>query len=176
MRRWLPERRIIFVGDGSYSVLELLLATGRQQITVITRLRLDAGLYAPAPPLKSRGSGRTGRPRVKGAKLPTLEQIAADPKTPWTTVRVPRWHSQGEREVEIVSACCLWYNHGLIVPLRWVLIRDPRGKFKPQALLCADQTTDPTQVLAWFVQRWQLEVTFQEAPAHLGGSDPTSME
>ena len=81
---------------------------------------------------------------------------------------VPRWYSQGEREVEIVSACCLWYNHGLIVPLRWVLIRDPRGQFKTQALLCTEQTTDPVQILSWFVQRWQLEVTFQEVRTHLG--------
>ena len=168
VRRWQPDRPIVFVGDGRYSVSELLLAVGRQQITVVTRLRLDAGLYAPPPPPKSRGSGRTGRPRVKGAKLPTLEQIAADPTTLWTTIRVPRWYSQGEREVEIVSACCLWYNHGLIVPLRWVLIRDPRGQFKTQALLGTEQATDPVQILDWFVQRWQLEVTFQEVRAHLG--------
>ncbi len=168
VRRWLPHREIVFVGDGSYSVLELLLAAKKQHITVVTRLRLDAGLYAPPPAPKPKGNGRTGRPRVKGEKLPTLEQIADDPNTRWTTICVPRWYSQGQREVEIVSACCLWYNHGLIVPLRWVLIRDPRGKFKTQALLCTDPHTDPVQILAWFVQRWQLEVTFQEVRTHLG--------
>ena len=168
VRRWLPARQIVFVGDGSYSVSELLLAAKRQQITVVTRLRLDAGLYAPPPPPKPKGSGKTGRPRVKGDKLPTLAQIAADANTVWTTVRVPRWYSQGERAVEIVSGCCLWYNHGLIVPLRWVLVRDPRGQFRTQALLCTEQTTDPVQILSWFVQRWQLEVTFQEVRTHLG--------
>jgi hypothetical protein len=168
VRRWLPQRPIIFVGDGSYSVLELLLTAIEQQITLVTRLRLDAGLYAPAPPKKPKGAGRKGRPRLKGAKLPTLAQVAADPTTEWTRVQVPRWYSQKAREVEIVSGCCVWYNHGLLAPIRWVLVRDPRGQFKTQALLCTDLLADPVQILSWFVQRWQLEVTFQEVRTHLG--------
>ena len=55
-----------------------------------------------------------------------------------------------------------------IVPLRWVLIRDPLGKFDPQALLCTNLITTPTQIVEWFVLRWQLEVTFEEARTHLG--------
>jgi hypothetical protein len=54
------------------------------------------------------------------------------------------------------------------VPLRWVLVRDPKGKFKPQALLCTDLKADPKKILSWFVMRWQLEVTFQEVRRHLG--------
>jgi len=52
--------------------------------------------------------------------------------------------------------------------LRWVLIRDPLGEFKAQALLCTDLDTTPVQIVEWFVLRWQLEVTFEEARAHLG--------
>ena len=54
------------------------------------------------------------------------------------------------------------------MPLRWVLIRDPQGRFATQALLCTDLAVAPAQILAWFVQRWQLEVTFEEARRHLG--------
>ena len=54
-----------------------------------------------------------------------------------------------------------------MVPLRWVLIRDPAGTFEPQALLSTDLARAP-QIVEWFVLRWQLEVTFQEARAHLG--------
>ena len=54
------------------------------------------------------------------------------------------------------------------MPLRWVLIRDPQGRFATQALLCTDHAVAPAQILAWFVQRWQLEVTFEEARRHLG--------
>ena len=52
--------------------------------------------------------------------------------------------------------------------IRWVLARDPQGAFDPQALLCTDPSADPTQILEWFVLRWQSEVTFQEARTHLG--------
>ena len=45
---------------------------------------------------------------------------------------------------------------------------EPPGRIRPQALLCTDLTVDPTQILEWFVLRWQLEVTFQEVRAHLG--------
>ncbi|MGI4748080.1 MAG: hypothetical protein ACRYFY_18855 [Janthinobacterium lividum] len=57
---------------------------------------------------------------------------------------------------------------GAVVPIRWVLMRDPRNRFSPQALLCTDQACDPVQVLRWFVQRWQVEVTFREVRDHLG--------
>jgi hypothetical protein len=52
--------------------------------------------------------------------------------------------------------------------MRWVLVRDPEGKFDAQAFLCTHQTIAPLQILEWFVRRWQLEVTFQEVRAHLG--------
>ena len=56
-----------------------------------------------------------------------------------------------------------------VVPIRWVLIRDPEHRFAPQALLCTDLARDPAQIVAWFVRRWCVEVTFhQEARAHLG--------
>jgi hypothetical protein len=71
--------------------------------------------------------------------------------------------------VEVVSATAVWYHSGLPpVPLRWVLVRDPAGRFETQALLCTDPAAAPAQILAWFVQRWQLEVTFAEVRRHLG--------
>jgi hypothetical protein len=168
VRRWLPDRLLVVVADSSYAVLTLLAACRRLRPAVrfITRLRLDAALYEPAP---LRSPGQVGRPRVKGKRLPTLAQILANPGTRWQTVRVPRWYSQGERMVEVVTGTCVWYHTGLpVVPIRWVLIRDPKGKFAPQALLCTDPSVAPVPILSWFVQRWQVETTFQEVRAHLG--------
>jgi hypothetical protein len=54
------------------------------------------------------------------------------------------------------------------VPLRWVLIRDPQEEFDPQALLCTDLDADPGRIICWFVRRWQMEATFQEARQRLG--------
>src|SRR5262249_22243106 len=71
VRRWLPDRPLVVVVDSSYAVLDLLDRRTRlaHPITVITRLRLDAALYDPAP---ERQPGTVGRPRLKGARQPTL--------------------------------------------------------------------------------------------------------
>jgi hypothetical protein len=167
-RRWLPDRPLVVVADSHYACLALWAACQQwaQPVTLITRLRLDAALYAPAEP---RPPGKRGRSPRKGKRLPTLQAVLQDPATAWRRVQVPRRYSAGARVVEIVSETCVWYHSGEpVVPLRWVLVRDPEGKFPPQAFLCTDLTADPVQILSWFVQRWQLEVTFQEARAHLG--------
>jgi hypothetical protein len=127
---------------------------------------LDAALYEPAP---QRQPGQRGRPRKKGKRLATLQQVLQEQQTAWTPVTVPHGYSQHERQVEVVSACCLWYHTGMPpVPIRYVLIRDPLGNLAPQALLCTNLSADPVQVVCWFVQRWQLETTFQEVRTHLG--------
>jgi hypothetical protein len=168
VRRWWPERAIVAVADSTYAALEFLAACRAwcTPITIVTRLRLDAALYAPAPP---RRAGQIGRPRLKGPRQPPLATVAADPHTRWTELTVAQWYGNGPRTVEITSATAVWYHSGLPpVPLRWVLIRDPQGHFATQALLCTDLTVAPAQILAWFVHRWQLEVTFEEARRHLG--------
>ena len=168
VRRWWPERAIVAVADSTYAALEFLAACRAwcTPVTIVTRLRLDAALYAPAPP---RRAGQIGRPRLKGPRQPTLAAVAADPHTRWTEQTVAQWYGSGPRTVAITSATAVWYHSGLPpVPLRWVLIRDPQGHFATQALLCTDPTVLPAQILAWFVHRWQLEVTFAEARRHLG--------
>jgi hypothetical protein len=129
-------------------------------------LRLDAALYTP-PPLRQPKA--RGRPRTKGERLPTLATVLADQATPWQRLTVPDWYGAGERVVEICSETAVWRHAGLpVVPIRWVLLRDPSRRFDPQALLCTDLAQEPLQILRWFTQRWQLEVTFREARDHLG--------
>jgi len=166
--RWLPKRKILLVADSSYAALELLhsLVNLSKPVYMVTQLRLDAALYEPASPAKP---GTIGRPRKKGKRLPTLNQVLTNQQTVWKTVQVENWYGQGPTQVEITSDTALWYHSGMpAVPIRWVLIRDPNGKFETKALLCTDQTADPIQILQWFVRRWQVEVTFQEVRTHLG--------
>jgi DDE superfamily endonuclease len=168
VRRWWPERAIVAVADSGYATIALLsrLARLSKPITMVTRLRLDAALYEPAPP---RRAGQIGRPRLKGKRLPNLAVVAEDPSVLWRPVTVAEWYGGGERDVEVASETAVWYHTGLPpVPLRWVLIRDPQGTFATQALLCTDLHTDPEQILSWFVLRWKLEVTFEEVRRHLG--------
>jgi hypothetical protein len=168
LRRWYPEREIVAVADRAYASLELLDRCRKlsDPITFVTRLRLDAALYEPAPP---RRPHQIGRPRLKGERLPNLSVVAEDPKTVWRPTKIADWYGSEDRTVEIASATAVWYSTGLpAVPIRWVLIRDPEGGFEPQALLCTDLDADPERIVRWFVMRWQLEVTFQEARRHLG--------
>ena len=167
VQRWLPNRAIVVVADSSYAVLELLAAITAlpTPVSLITRLRLDAALYDPAPP---REPGTKGAPRKKGDRQPTLAHRLTDPTTVWETVSV-RWYGGTTRCVELASGTAVWYHSAKpVVPIRWVLIRDPNGTFAPQALLSTNQATTASQIVEWFVQRWQVEVTFEEARAHLG--------
>ena len=160
LRRWLPHRALVIVADSSYAVLDLLhfCQSLSNPVTFITRLRLDAALYEPAP---SRCPGKIGRPRLKGKRLPTLQQLLNHPETVWTKVTVA-WYDGAVRVLEIASDTAVWYHSGKPpVPIRWVLIRDPLDELSPQSLLCTDQSVESIQIIEWFVLRWQLEVTFQ---------------
>lgn len=82
---------------------------------------------------------------------------------------VPGWYGAGERTVEVASATAARRLGGLpVLPIRWVLVRDPERRSTPQALLCTDPAQDPARIVAWFVRRWQVEAAFQEARTHLG--------
>lgn len=165
LKRWLPERSIVVVADSSFAALELLAAV-RSKLCVVTRLRLDAALYDPPP---ARAPGARGRPRLKGKRQPTLITRLESEATIWQRVTLSQWYGQGNKTVEIATGNAAWYSKSKpVVPLRWVLVRDPQGKLTAQAFLCTDEAAEPEQILAWFICRWQIEVTFEEARAHLG--------
>ena len=167
LRRWLPDKALIIVGDNAYSALDFLHACQslKSPVTVITRLRLDAALYEPAPPKKPK---QIGRPALKGKRLATPQQVADNPDTRWLRLTLP-WYGQPQRAIEIYSAAVVWYHTGLHpVPIRYVLIRDVLGKFDTQALLSTDPTLVPEQILTFFMRRWQMEPTFRHVREHLG--------
>ena len=110
LRRWLPNRRIVVVEDSSYAALALLhfCQSMTHPVTFITRLRLDAALYKPAPP---RQPGQMGRPRVKGDRLPTLKTLLERPDTRWTRATLT-WYDNDTRAVELSSHTAVWYHTG----------------------------------------------------------------
>ena len=166
-RRWLPKRQLVVVADSSFAVIDLLWKWRqlKNPITAIARFRLDAALYAPVKP----EPGKMGRPRKKGKRLPTLDKIVEDKTTRWKRLTVQEWYGEKKREIEITSHTAIWFHSGKPpLPIRWVLIRDPKQIFKTQALLCTDVNIAPEQIVTWFVRRWQVEVTFHEVRTHLG--------
>jgi hypothetical protein len=167
MHRWLPGRQLVVVADSTYAVIELLKQVSEMpEVSLITRLRLDAALYDPAP---ARAPRQTGRPRKKGARRPTLQQMLTDPHTRWTRLTVAHWYGGEARVVEVCTETAVWYHGGLPpVAIRWLLIRDPQDEFAPQALVTTQLDHTPAQMVEWFVRRWTMEVTFEEARTHLG--------
>jgi hypothetical protein len=165
--RWLPERTLVFVADSSFATFELLDRVSRlKNVSLITRLRLDAQLYDFAP---TRHPGQMGRPRIKGARRPSPQQRLTDPKKKWEKVEIDDWYGRGKRWVEVYSETCLWGTTGNPhVLIRWVIVRDALGEFDPQAFLWIELEHTPKEILTWFVRRWRMELTFAESRAHLG--------
>jgi len=165
--RWLPGREIAFVADSRVAALELLDNVKTwPRASVLTRLRLDAALDDSPPP---REPGTKGRPRLKGQRRPTLAAGLTEEKTPWTALIVEPWYGEGPREVEVATDTAVWYHAGKPpVAIRWVLMRDPQQAFDSQALRSTHPAHTPAPMLPWFVRRWAMEVTFEEARAHLG--------
>lgn len=80
-----------------------------------------------------------------------------------------QWYGKSDCALEIATGTCVWYHSGLlVVPIRWVLVRDPSGALKPKAFLCTDLEADATSIVQWSVKRWSVEVTFAEVRRHLG--------
>ncbi len=101
VRAWLPDRLLVVVADSSYAALELLAACQQlpQPVSVVTRLRLDAALYDPAPQRQPR---QVGRPRKKGKRQATLAARLNDPATIWQDSSV-RWYGGSTRRVELAA-------------------------------------------------------------------------
>jgi hypothetical protein len=167
VRRWLRGRVLVLVTDGGLTAVKLGLTCGalRQPVTWVSRLRLDVGLYDwPGEQPK----GKRGPKPKKGKRLKSLQARLDDPNTTWEKTEIP-WYGGRKYTIEYVTGQALWYTAGLDpLPMRWVLVRDPAGKYKATAFLCTDLTADPLQILHWFILRWNVEVTFEEARAQLG--------
>lgn len=163
--RWLPDFQLIMLGDGSYAVRELL-ATTRSYVTWIVRFRLDARLHDFPPPYIQ---GQMGRPPEKGKRQSSLEDRLSDPNTKWQQVRFSTWYDEENKLMKIATGTSLWYRSGEpLVPIRWVLVRDPEGKLDPIVIACTDLEMDAFQIVEQYLKRWQVEVTFEEVRAHLG--------
>jgi DDE superfamily endonuclease len=164
VRWWLPEREIIIAGDGAYASNEFAsyLQHFRRPVILVARFYLDAALYDEPYDVP------VGRPRVKGDKLPSPQAHADDPTSVWTTLTLP-WYDGLPRTIEYLTGTALWYRTGILpVQLRWVVVRDPLDQFDLQSFFCTLPVATSLQVLTWFILRWCVETTFEEARAHLG--------
>ena len=134
-------------------------------MTLLAPLRLDARLLEL--PMRLVGKHQ-GRPPVVGARLPNLEQVARLPTTRWPHSLVP-WYGGTHTVVDWTTGTALWYTTGTPpLVIRWVLVRDPQGERPIRAFFSTESAQVGPSIIADFVNRWPLEVTFEEARAHLG--------
>ena len=168
VRRWHPEREIVVVGDGAFAAVPLIQHCQRKhiQVTLVSRLRLDARLFDP--PAEQPKSKPGAKPK-KGKRQPKLDERLQDPKTQWVSMQL-NWYGGEKRTLEIATGTSLWHRMGLDpVPIRWVLVRCPDDpKFQPLALFSSNQDTSAQDIVQCFVLRWNIEVTFEEVRRHLG--------
>jgi hypothetical protein len=162
---WVPGRTCYLAVDSAYAG-RALLEHRPPNVEVVSRLRLDAALWAPAP---ERRPGQQGRPRRRGMRLPTPQQVAARCRH-WQALPVTIYGRTVTTQVRTVRA--RWYAALRAPPVQLVLVRDPTGKRRAEAFFCTDPAATAQFVLETDARRWCLEVTFHDAKQFLGFADP----
>jgi hypothetical protein len=160
---WFPDREFELAADGFFACL-----AGRmpKAFHLFSRMRRDAAIFAPPP--KTKGP-RRGRPRKRGRRLPTPEQLAKTARQ-WTKIKVQirgRWL---HRLVHVQDV--LWYTVAPESLVRLVIVRDPAGKEPDDFFFTTDRTATAVHVLETYAGRWAIEDTFRNVKQFLGGQHP----
>jgi hypothetical protein len=154
----LPGRDIHVVADAAYAGEELKkLGPG---ITWTTRLRKDADLH-DLPPQRT---GKRGRPRARGQRLPSLAKLAE--RADFTPVTVTRYGKTAT--VQAASLTCLWYSVFGSRPVQVVLIRDRSASGCDLALITTDAAATAAQVIERYASRWSIEIAIEDAKQVFG--------
>jgi hypothetical protein len=161
--RWFPERQFVFAGDQNYGSHDMAALAPRTQgrLHVVSKFYPNANLYQPPPVYAGHG-----RPRVKGAKLPTPQETVATAQR--TRLNVA-WYGGGRRDVAVVSGTGHWYKaaEGL-VPVQWVYVQDRTGTHRDEYFYSTDLTMTDTEIIEEYTGRWNIETTFEDSRAYLG--------
>ena len=166
MRRWIGKtRELILVGDGGFAIGQLALDCICYGISLISRLKINARLFDFPP---ERTANKRGRTALKGKRLMNFKQMLSLETLTWKEAEIVGYGG-AKRLVRFVSNTCMWGADGSIpIPIRWVFIVDPAGKMDPMPLMSTDPLMIPEQIIALYIDRWGLEVTFEEVREHLG--------
>jgi len=163
---WLPERSFHLCADGAYASLA---GAGLARCHVTSRMRRDAALFEAAPP----PTGRRGRPRTKGKRLPTPPDLAAQARRrDWQRVSIDVRGRTVERLVYVRDV--LWYSVNRADLVRLVVVRDPNGAEPEDFFFTTDLAGGAAEVASRYAGRWSIEVTFRDVKQILGGEGPQS--
>jgi hypothetical protein len=157
----LPERRFVLCADGAYACLA---GEDLQRTTVISRMRRDAALFGPKPV----PTGRRGRPRTRGERLGTPEEMAGALESRQFRKVTVEWRGRSETRL-IWSREVLWYGVCPKDMVRLVVVRDPAGVEHDDFFFTTDLEMAPAEVLSVYVGRWSIEVTYRDVKQLVGG-------
>ena len=166
VRRWLGKtKRLVLVGDGAFAAGAFAFDCIRNEVTLVSRLKMNARLFDfPA----KRAPNKRGRPPLKGERLVNFKQMLSLENLSWKEAKISG-HSGTKSLVRFISNTCIWgSDRSIPIPIRWVLVVDPKGKMDPLPLMSTDPLLTPEQIIELYVDRWSLEVTFEETREHLG--------
>lgn len=158
------KRPWVFLGDGGFTSIKLGLACASNNVTLISRLKLNAALYEPAP---AQIDGKRGRKRLKGDKAPSLHELIKNDNLVWQEQEID-WYKDTRKKVRLSTGTNLWYTTRYKpLSIRWVVVQDIESG-KCQAFFSTDVTLSAAIIVEYFVLRWNIETTFEEVRSHLG--------
>ncbi len=161
---WLPERHFCVVADSAY-LGHHLLKQRAANVDVLGPLCWKAALYeAVAQPRRG---------HLYGERLPTPAAMLADDRR-WPAQRLRLAFKNGRRrqlEVKVIRGVC-WYSSAGTTAVQVVLVRDPKGQWRDEALICTDLGLSAREVITGYCRRWSVEVAFCDAKQLLGFHEP----
>jgi hypothetical protein len=163
-----PGRTFWLVGDSAY-VNAALLQGRPANLQVIGPLHWKAALFGrPDPPVE----GRRGRRRKKGERLPTPKAMIEDTATyPAELIEIAFPRLTRELRVQVIRDI-LWYRGSKTDPVAVVLVRDPLGQWRDEALVSTDASASAAFVILGYCRRWSVELAFFDSKQFLGLHDP----
>jgi hypothetical protein len=164
--RWFPDRSFRFAGDAGYGSHDMadFAKRSRGRLHLVSKFHPRANLYQPPPRVV--GNKPNGRPRKKGAKLPSPQAVVMNAPRRRHNVA---WYGGGRRDVEVVSGCGHWYKGGAgLVEVRWVYVQDQTGTHRDEYFYTTDIGLTPPEVIEAYAARWNIETTFAEMRSYLG--------
>ena len=162
--RWAPSVPFILVGDGGFACVKLAWVCLRYNVALVSRLKMNARIYGLP---EETPAGKRGRKPKKGQRLITFKEMLTVEDLPWKEVEIAGYDGK-KKTVKYLTNTGMWGADGGPIPIRWVLVVDPTGEMDPLPLMSTDVTLTAMDIIELYVDRWGLEVTFQEAREHLG--------
>jgi hypothetical protein len=165
IKKWVKTASWTLLGDGGFACVELVNTCLLNGGHLISRLRLDACLYEnPTDPKP----GKKGRKPKKGKRIASFKTMREDETLVWTEVEV-NWYGGKKKTLRYVTGVNLMYKPKQDLPqIRWVLVKDPEERLLTIPLFSSDITLEPKAIIEAFVNRFSIEVVFEESRALLG--------